>query len=87
VTFIADLRKDRLMASLNKTDSRLWALREVGEGKISYDPRTGTYSDGEGTVPGARRRTFAELRSHGAIVGGVPVELTAAGVGLLTDWS
>ncbi|HET9144123.1 hypothetical protein [Actinophytocola sp.] len=79
------------MTALNKTDSRLVALREVSEGKISYDPRTGTYSDENGTVSGARRRTFAELRSNGAIeVGGTSVHrvtLTTAGSDLVSAWS
>lgn len=75
------------MTALNKTDSRLGALREVAEGKISYDPRTGTYSDAEGAVSGARRRTFAELRTGGAIEGGQPVRLTTSGGKLIEDWS
>lgn len=75
------------MTALNKTDSRLGALREVAEGKISYDARTGTYSDSEGAVSGARRRTFAELRTGGAIKGGAPVELTDAGGKLIEEWS
>jgi hypothetical protein len=75
------------MTALNKTDSRLGALREVAEGKITYDPRTGTYNDASGTVSGARRRTFAELRTGGAIEGGAPVTLTASGGRLIEDWS
>jgi hypothetical protein len=75
------------MTALNKTDSRLGALREVAEGKISYDARTGTYRDADGTVSGARRRTFAELRTGGAIKGGAPVELTESGGQLIANWS
>jgi hypothetical protein len=76
------------MTTLNKTDSRLIALREVNSGVISYDPRSGTYSDADGySVSGARRRTFAELRAAGVIAGGTPVELTDSGRTLIDDWS
>ncbi len=86
MTFLADLRKDRPMSALNKTDSRLMALREVSEGKISYDARSGTYSDPDGSVSGAKRRTFAELRTGGAIEGGDPVTLTETGRELIQTW-
>lgn len=75
------------MTALNKTESRLGALREVDEGKISYDPRSGTYSDTDGTVSGARRRTFSELRIGGAIAGDGPVVLTEVGRTLIDTWS
>lgn len=75
------------MTALNKTNSRLEALREVAQGEISYDPQMGAYSDANGTVSGARRRTFAELRTTGAITGGSPVVLTAVGDRLINDWS
>lgn len=79
------------MTALNKTDSRLGALREVADGKISYDPRSGTYSDAEGTVSGARRRTLAKLRTGGAIESGSEpgslIMLTDTGRKLITDWS
>jgi hypothetical protein len=75
------------MTALNKTESRLGALREVEGGKISYDPRSGTYRDVNGAVSGARRRTFAELRASGAIETGEPVTLTPFGTSLITNWS
>jgi hypothetical protein len=77
------------MTALNKTDSRLGALREVAEGAISYDARTGTYSDTQGTVSGARRRTFAELRTSGAITSasdGDGLVLTPSGETLIEEW-
>ena len=75
------------MTSLNKTDSRLAALRKVAQGEISYDPRNGTYRDADGTVSGAHRRTFAELRTGGAIQVGDPVKLTESGKALIENWS
>lgn len=74
------------MTTLNKTDSRLIALREVDSGKIGYDPQSGTYTDPDGSVSGARRRTFAELRAAGVIEGGAPVALTVEGRTLIGDW-
>lgn len=74
------------MTALNKTDSRLGALREVDEGKIHYDPRSGTYSDPDGAVSGARRRTFSELRIGGAIEGDGQVALTKTGRTLIDTW-
>lgn len=75
------------MPTLNKTDSRLIALTEVDSGSINYDAQSGTYSDADGSVSGARRRTFAELRAAGVIKGGTPVELTDSGRTLIDDWS
>lgn len=75
------------MTTLNKTDSRLTALREVDSGTIDYDPQSGTYTDAEGSVSGARRRTFAELRTAGVIKGGTPVALTDEGRTLIETWS
>lgn len=76
------------MTTLNKTESRLTALREVQAGKISYDPRSGTYFDAAALpVSGARRRTFAELRAAGVIDGDAPVVTTPAGDKLIEDWS
>lgn len=72
---------------MNKTDSRLKALIDVRDGKIKYDALTGTYSGPEGAVSGARRRTFAELKSAGVIEGGAPVTLTESGCVLITNWS
>lgn len=75
------------MPTLNKTDSRLTALQEVESGEIGYDPQSGTYSDADGSVSGARRRTFAELRAAGVIKGGKPVALTDEGRALIDSWS
>jgi hypothetical protein len=72
--------------TMNKTDSRLAALREVEAGRINYEQLTGTFRDGGEEVSGARRRTFAELRAAGAIEGGNPVALTEGGKVLLKDW-
>lgn len=80
----------------NKTDSRVAALREVKAGAVEYDPRIGEYFVAEGgddkeIVRGARRRTFAELRTAGAIelssvASPGPVTLTSVGADLAADW-
>lgn len=87
MTSLPSSERTSAMTTLNKTDSRLTALREVEEGEISYNPQSGTYTDADGSVSGARRRTFAELRAAGAIEGGTPVTLTASGSALIDTWS
>ena len=86
MTIIIDHRRGSLVATVNKTNSRFEALCEVRDGKISYDARTGVFSDKEGSVSGARRRTLAELRGAEVIRGGVPATLTEQGRKLLDSW-
>lgn len=75
------------MTTMNKTDSRLTALQEVEAGKIDYVPLKGTFREGPEEVSGARRRTFAELRTAGVIEGGEPMVLTESGQKLIKEWS
>jgi hypothetical protein len=79
----------------NKTDSRVTALGEVKAGLVDYDPSTGEYFVTEGgrteVVRGARRRTFSELRSDGAIEPTSlsersSVKLSRSGADLAEDW-
>jgi hypothetical protein len=80
----------------NKTDSRVTALTEVKAGLVEYDPSIGEYfvnegSDNKQIVRGARRRTFSELRTAGAIqLSSVSsyglVKLTREGTDLADDW-
>lgn len=82
--------------TLNKTDSRVTALTEVKAGLVDYDPSTGEYfvadeSHQPEVVRGARRRTFSELRSGGAIEPTslserAPVQLSRGGSDLAEEW-
>lgn len=81
---------------LNKTESRVTALDEVKAGLVDYNPVTGEYFVGteqhrRDIVRGARRRTFAELRSAGLIEPQSrsqvsAVTLTTEGADLSGDW-
>ena len=57
---------------LNKTDSRVTALTEVKAGRVTYNPRLSEYlvedeGGGRESARGARRRTYAELRTAGIV--------------------
>lgn len=76
---------------LKKTPAREEALREVLFKLVSYDPLRGVYLKGGAPVPGAKRRTLAELRQHGYIKPGSTtktalVELTESGDELASEW-
>lgn len=58
--------------TLNKTDSRATALIEVKAQRVTYNPRLSEYlvegEDGaQESARGARRRTYAELRTAGIV--------------------
>lgn len=58
--------------TLNKTDSRVTALTEVMAKRVMYNPRLSEYlvEDEDGSresARGARRRTYAELRTAGIV--------------------
>jgi hypothetical protein len=82
---------------LNKTESRVSALTEVKAGLVSYDPTVGEYTVTDGDheteqAGGARRRTYAELRTQALIAPRDPqavsiVDLTEEGQELASTWS
>lgn len=51
-----------------KTEARVDALRDVVFGLISYNPILGQYLRGGQQVPGARGRTFRELRTDYGLI-------------------
>lgn len=76
---------------LNQTGTRREVLGEVLGGRVSYASGTGVFTvDGE-AVTGARRRTYAELRSSGLLGGGgegspTPLKLTPTGEAVAREW-
>lgn len=75
-----------------KTPARVEALRDVVFGLIMYNPILGQYLKGGRQVPGARGRTFRELRSDyecirpGSTTTVAKVLLTEAGEQVAIDW-
>jgi hypothetical protein len=76
----------------DKTEARVDALRDVVFGLISYNPLLGVYLKGGAQVPGARGRTFRELRTDygcikpGSITKVAKVVLTDFGKQIAIDW-
>lgn len=82
---------------LRRTARRVEALRQVMREAVLYDPGTGEYfeatRDGLERLAGARRRTYATLRTDGTITVGaggdgamVPLELTERGRFVAEKW-
>jgi hypothetical protein len=86
---------------VKKTDSRVAAIRDVIRGIVTYKTKTGEFFDIDGgevtLLPGARRRTFAELRAAGLVtttnaeieatpVTALPLVLTEKGLETADEW-
>lgn len=76
----------------DRTEAREDALRDVTLGLISYNPLLGQYLKGGQQVPGARGRTFRELRSEyqcikpGSTIKVAKVLLTEIGTQVAIEW-
>lgn len=75
-----------------KTEARVDALRDVVFGLILYNPLLGQYLKGGQQVPGARGRTFRELRTEyglirpGSTIKTAKVVLTDDGEAIAIEW-